>query len=193
MIYALAKPIRQLLAVAILALLTVGFGLLVAMPVWSHVTSLQDRLEQARMMAGRLSGIANDDSNRRILEQQMTAARTSDIYIEGDSESIRLAALQSSLSGIVAAQGVKLRSARNLPARERHDLRLVGIQVQLLVPIDRLQKILLEIEQYKPVLIVEQLQMMPVNLNRLPDDDQLGLVDVRMDVLAIEAKQKDKT
>ncbi len=193
MMYQLPKPVRQLLAVALLLLLVGGCGILVAGPIWSHIVDLQDRIDQARMMVGRLSELANDDSARRALEEQTKAALSSGIFIEGESEAIRLATLQSNLSALAAAQGVKFRSARNLPTRERNDLRLIGVQVQLVVPIDRLQKLMLEIEQSRPMLIVEQIQITPLTLSRLPDDPQVGLLDARIDILAIETKHKDKT
>ena len=190
MMYTLSKPIRQLLAVALLAVSLGVIGLFVAAPVWSHVAGLKDRIEQERMMAGRLAHAANDDGARRVLEQQTKAAKAAGLFIEGDSESIRLAAMQSSLSAIATANGIKLRSARNLPSREKSDLRLVGVQLQLVAPIDKLQKVLLDIEQAKPSLFVDSLQVTPVALSRVSDDEQPGLLDARFDVFAVETRQK---
>lgn len=190
MIYSLPKVLRRVLAVGLLLGLMGALGAFAVGPVWSHIADLQDRIEQARMMAGRLAAAANDDGARKMAEQQTMAAKKAGVFIEGESESIRLSALQSQLSGMVAAQGVKLRSARNLPGREKNDLRLIGVQLQMVVTIDRLQKLMLEIEQHKPTFIIESLQVTPLNVPRLPDDEQVGQLDARLDVFAIEAKQK---
>lgn len=190
MIYGLSKGLRRLLAVGLLGMVGGGVVLLVVAPLWAHIAGLKDRIDQERMMTSRLAAAVSDDSARQTLEQQTKAAKAAGLFIEGESESIRLAALQSSLSGIAAANGIKLRSARNLPGREKGDLHLVGVQLQLAAPIEKLQKILLDIEQSKPSLFVDSLQVTPVALSRVADDEQPGLLDARFDVFAVEARQK---
>lgn len=190
MIYGLSKALRRLVAVGLLGLAAGCVGLLVIAPLWAHITDLKDRIDQERMMMSRLSAAVSDDSSRQMLEQQTKAAKAAGLFIEGESESIRLATLQSNLSSIAAANGVKLRSSRNLPGRERGDLRLVGVQLQLAAPIEKLQKMLFDIEQSRPCLFVDSLQVTPVTLSRVVDDDQPGLLDARFDVFAVEARQK---
>ena len=189
MMYSLNRSLRQLIAVMLLVAGVGILGLFIVTPIWSHVANLQDRIDQTRMMVGRLTDAANDDGTRQTLEQQTSAARNSGVFIAGDSEPIRLAALQSSLSVIAASHGVKLRSARNLPPRERFDLKLIGVQVQFVTTIDRLQKILLTVEQHKPTLLIEQLQITPMAISRQPDED-VGLLETRLEIFAIESKQK---
>jgi hypothetical protein len=190
MIYRLSKPLRQLIAIALLAVPVAAVGLLAVVPLWAHVASLKERIEQERTVDGRLSQIASDETAKRALEAQTKAARSAGLFIEGESESIRLSALQSNLAGIAAANGIKLRSARNLPSRDKNDLRLVGVQLQLVAPIAKLQKILLEIEQAKPALFVDSMQITPLTLSRVTDGEEPGLLDARFDVFAVETRQK---
>ena len=190
MIYNLSKPMRRLLAVGLLAMVLGALGLLVVAPLWAHVADLKDRIQQERMMASRLAVLANDNVAKQTLEQQMKAAKAAGLFIEGESESIRLAALQSNLSSIAAANGIKLRSSRNLPGREKNELHMVGVQLQLVAPIEKLQKILFDIEQSKPTLFVDTLQVTPLVLSRVADDDQPGLLDARFEVFAVETRQK---
>ena len=190
MIYGLSKLVRQLLAVALLAAVVSAVGLLAVAPLWTYVTDLKGRIDQQRMMVARLTSLAEDDGARQALEQQTKVAKAAGHFIEGESEPIRLAALQSTLSAIASANGIKLRSARNLPSRDKYDLRLVGVQLQLVAPIEKLQKILLDIEQSKPSMFVDSLQVTPLGLSRVVDDDNPGLLDVRFDVMAVELRQK---
>ena len=189
MIHTLSKPVRRLLAVALLVI-PVGAGFAALNPVLSHVADLRDRIGQERQMLAKLTALTSDGSAKRTLEEQTKAAKASGIFIEGESESIRLSTLQSNLSAIAAANGVKLRSARNLASRDKNDLRLIGVQLQLVAPLDRLQKILLDLEQAKPALFVDALQITPLAGSRLPDDDRAGLLDTRFDVFAVEPRQK---
>lgn len=189
MIYSLPRIVRRLLAVALLVLPLGAFGYLVAAPVFRHVEDLKEQIEQERQLAGRLNALAGDESAKRALEQQTKQAKASGLFIEGESESIRLSALQSNLSAIAGTNGVKLRSARNLPSRDKNDLRLVGVQLQLTAPIDKLQKILLEIGQNKPSLFVESLQITQASAARSADDEP-GMLEARLDVYAVESRQK---
>ncbi|MEQ1697440.1 MAG: type II secretion system protein GspM [Hyphomicrobiaceae bacterium] len=190
MIYGLSKGLRQLVAVGLVGLVAGCVGVLVAAPLWAHIADLQDRIDQERMMVSRLTVAVADDSVRQTLERQTKAAKAAGLFIDGESSSIRLAALQSKLAGIAAANGIKLRSARNLPGREKDDLQLVGVQLQLVAGIGKLQKILLDIEQSKPSLFVDTLQVTPVAHSRVAEDEQPGLLDVRLDVFAVVARQQ---
>ena len=189
MIYNLSTTLRRFLALLLLAAAVGAVAILGFGPLWSRVSDLKERIDQERLMAARLTQLAQNDGAKRALEQQTKAAKAANLFIEGESESIRLASLQSGLSAIAAANGTKLRSARNLPGRDRNDLRLIGVQLQLVAPIDKLQKILFEIEQHKPSFFVDALQITPQTLLRLPDDEQPGLLDARIDVLAVESRQ----
>ena len=190
MIHTLSKPVRRLLAVALLVVPVGAVGFAAVYPILSHVADLQDRIGQERLMLGKLTSLTSDDSAKRILEEQTKTARASGIFIEGESESIRLSTLQSNLSAIAAANGVKLRSARNLASRDKNDLRLIGVQLQLAAPLDKLQKLLLDLEQAKPALFVDALQITPLAVSRSADDEQVGLLDARFDVFAVETRQK---
>ena len=189
MIYSLPKFARRLLAVGLLVAPLGALGYFVANPIVGHIGELKEQIEQERLLAGRLTALTGDDSAKRALEQQTKQAKASGLFIEGESESIRFAALQSNISAIAGANGVKLRSARNLPARDKNELRLVGVQLQLTAPIDKLQKILLDIEQHKPALFVEFLQITPAFAARSVDDE-VGMLEARFDVYAVESRQK---
>lgn len=189
MMHAMSKPVRQLLAVALLALPLAALAVLVINPLWTHVAGLKDQIDQERMIVGRLSQLTGDETAKRTMEAQTKAARSSGLFIEGESESIRLSTLQSNVSAIAAANGIKLRSARNLPSRDKYELRLVGVQLQLVAPVAKLQKLLLDIEQAKPALFVDSMQITPMSLSRI-DAEEPGLLDARFDVYAVETRQK---
>jgi hypothetical protein len=92
------------------------------------------------------------------------------------------------LSEIVSANGIKLRSARNLPSKERNDLHLLGIQLQFSAPIEKLQVILLALEEQTPVMLVENLQVTPLAIS---NDEERGNLDTRLDVFGIGSTRKN--
>lgn len=187
MIYHLSKPIRRLLAVALLVLAVAIFWGLVVSPLRARLADLDDRIEQERGILGRLSAIASDQAGARELDRRTKAALASGLFLDGESEAIKLASLQSRLSEIIAANGTKLRSARNLPPRERNDVRLLGVQLQLSAPIEQLQKILLTIEEQKPLMLIDSLQITPLAFS---NEEERGMLDARMDVFGVESRRK---
>jgi general secretion pathway protein M len=188
--YTLAKPVRQLLALALLGLSIAAVYFFTVVPVRTKVADLADRIEQERLTLGRLSAIGNDETAARELDNATTTARAKGLFLEGESESIRMANLQSLLADIVAANGIKPRSIRNLPARERNDVRMLGVQLQLVATIDGLRKILIAIEEQRRVLIVEALQVSPLTGTWVGNDELRGTLDIRFDVFGVESRQK---
>jgi hypothetical protein len=191
MMYHLAKPIRRAFAVVLLGALVGSAWKFAAEPLIAHVGDLKDRIEQERMVAGRLLGVSTDDAVRRDLELQAKTIKADRLFLDGESEAIRMADLQSHLATIAAANGIRLRSSRSLPSRERYDLRLVGLQLQLAAPLERLQKFLLDVEQYNPWLYVASLQITPLTVARVVDDE-VGVLEARLDVLAVVPRQKER-
>ncbi len=190
MIEQLPLALRRCLAAGLLVLALAGLAAVTIWPLMSRLADVQERIEQERLVLGRLLAATGDTGNVLQLEQQAKAARASGLFIEGESESIRLASLQSQLLDIIGSHKVKPRTTRNLPTRERNNLRLVGVQIQLAAPIDRLQRILLDIEGHKPVLLIESLHITSAGQANVPGDEERGMLDARLDIVGIEARQK---
>lgn len=188
--YTLAKPLRQLLAVVLVIAALGTIALFTVVPVVARITELQERIEQERQMLGRLALAASDDGGAIDARQKAVAGRLSGIFIPGESESIRVSYIQSQLIDILTTQRLKPRSTRNLPARERAGLRLVGVQMQVTVPIEDLQVLLRDIEAHKPPLLIQSLHVTPSNNPGVNGDDLRGMLDARIDVFGIEPQKK---
>ena len=163
-------------------------GLLTVVPFLSQLEVARARLNQERAFLGQLLDATRDTTLAELLPPADRTPKTTGLFIAGESEAIRLASLQAQVMDIIAAQAVKPRSSRNLQTRERHTLKLVGVQVQLSATIEQLQKILLEIESHRPILLVDALHLTPSS--SLGIDDDRGLLEARLDVVAIEPRQK---
>ena len=188
--YSLAKPFRQAFAVALLGLAIAAVYVAAVVPVRNKVADLEYRIEQERLTLGRLSAIGRDQMTARELDVATTTARAKGLFLEGESESIRKANLQSLLADIVGANGIKPRSIRNLPARERNDVRMLGVQLQLVATIDTLRKILIAIEEQRRVLIIDGLQISPLTGTWVGNDELRGTLDIRFDIFGVEGRQK---
>jgi Type II secretion system (T2SS), protein M subtype b len=190
MIHRLPLRLRQLLAVTLLLLTLAATAALTVVPFMSQLADSQYKLERERMVLGGLQAKTSDTSLAKQLELDARAPKATGLFIDGESEPIRLASLQSRLMDIINAQSVKPRTTRNLPTRERNTMKLVGVQLQLTATIDQLQKILLEIEAHRPVLLVDALHLTPSS--SVGSEDDRGILEARIDVVAIEARPETR-
>lgn len=186
----IGKPVRRFAAVSLLLAGIAAAALFVVLPFFERMGDLDGAIVTEREMLGRLTAIANNEDLTAKAGARAEELKQAGIFIEGESESIRLAALQSQLANIIAENGIKARSTRGLPQQERHNLKLVGAQLQIVAPIATLQKILLDIEAHRPVLLVDLLQVTPASMTGVSTDDpSAGMLDARFDVYAIEGQK----
>jgi hypothetical protein len=186
----LPKPIRQLLAVALLVgtvLAVLGLGV---MPVATHVGDLQTQIEQERLVLAHLLAAERNGPDIREAAKLAQTASAARLTVDGESDAIRAANLQSLVGGIAAKSGLQMRSLRNLPARDRNELRMLGVQVQFLATVEQLRRALVEIEAQQPYLFVDTLQITPLPGAIAAGGDNGGTLDVRIDVLGAVARPK---
>lgn len=185
MIHRLSKTSRQLFAVSLAIAAIALVATLVVGPVWSRVATLQEQIAQERLLLGRLKTVKGDNADLEAQKTKALTLRGTAEVISGNSESIRQAALQSQLADILSANTLKPRSSHALPAREHQSLHLIGAQLQIVAPIEKLQKVLVAIEDHKPALFIDTLQIVPSSASGLPNEDAAGLLDARLDIFAI--------
>ena len=190
MIETLPRPVRQALAVGLLLLVIAAVWMVTVAPLSAKLGELQDRIEQERTMLGRLATASAEETAPADSRQKAVAARMNSLLIQGESESIRVSAVQSRVMEVLAIHRVKPRSTRNLTARERGGFRLVGVQLHLTAPIEQLQAVLHQIEQHKPLLFVEALHISPIVIGGGAGEEERGMLEARFDVFGVEAKQK---
>ena len=190
MSHAITRFLKRLAALLLLAAVIGGIGLFVVLPVVSHVQALNSEIEQERATLGRLASMPDDANEAQAIDRMTARAKESRQFLEGESDPIRLANLQSLIGVIAAGQGVKLRSSRNLPPRERNEVRFVGVQLQLAANIEQLQKILVAIEAQRPYLFIDSLHITPMPGAVAAGGEEAGQLDARLEILGATLPQK---
>lgn len=176
--------LRRILALGLLVLPVALVAVLVVSPAMSRLSDLETRIDQERRLAGRLAALADEPVDK---SETAVAAGARGFFIEGASEAIRSAALQSQLLEIAARHGLKPRSSRTLPVREKNNVQLLGVHIQVFATVEKLQALILDIERHKPILMISSMQVSPSATRQLPGNDA-GIVDAGLDVLAMEAR-----
>jgi general secretion pathway protein M len=186
----LSRPVRQLAAIGLLLAALAAVVSVTILPVAARIGELREQIEGERIALGRFAALAVLQDKVAEMQRAGRAASESGAYLKGESDSLRAASLQTFLSELAGANGVRLSSTRALPPRDTDDLRLVGTRVQFTADIEQLREMLYAIESTQPFLFVEALQTRPVSAQAQRDPEYGGLLDVRLDVFGAVPRKK---
>jgi general secretion pathway protein M len=134
--------------------------LLVAAPTLDLYHQRDARLEDERMLAPRLSTAAAElPTLRTRVTQLRTAASASQITLDGASDAIASANLQSRIDGLAASAGATIGSTEALPAENQGGYRRIGLRIAVNGAYDAVVKLLAAIEKGTPPLVLSNLQI----------------------------------
>jgi len=186
----LSKPIRRALALSLLAAVLSVVATTTVLPFLTATDALTEQIRQTRELVLRLgaASVAPEVDTTDWTKLLSEAGKRN--FIPGESQTIRIANVQSAAVQILAADNLKPRSVRNLPARVRAGLTLVGVQVQIGASLAQLQSMLGRIDSHQPRLLVEDLQITRTAQFVVPGEGAPQLLDVRLDVFGIEAQSQ---
>lgn len=172
--------LHRALAWSLLTLVLAAAWVAIVSPLRAYVSAAGETLRQDRELLDRVRILARQTEQARDLESQASAVESSVVFLPGATDAIKAANLQSLISELAERSGARLRSARALQAKELETARLIGVQVQLTCDTERLQRLLLALEESVPLLIVEQVQVANSPVRGSPG--RAGVLEVRLDV-----------
>jgi general secretion pathway protein M len=148
-----------LLALAILCLVLSGVYFLVVAPVLDLYGQREATLADRRMLAPRLSAAAAElPALRARLTELQASATTRNIALDGASDAIAGANLQSRIEELASSAGVAIGSTEGLAAENRGGYRRIGLRLAITGDYDAIVKLLGAIETAAPPLILSNLQ-----------------------------------
>lgn len=177
MIDNLSRPVRRLLALAILVAIPLLAWLLVVAPLVGMVSARQqaiadgsDRLQRLEAIAARIPALQEMD---RLLNDRLTGE--GDIWVER-SDTVVSAKMESLVRSLVEQNGGTLASSSPLPSRTEQGFVLVQVRFKMSGPLDMVLKTLEGIEQAKPALMVTGFQIeVPANAGPATQPPQFNL------------------
>jgi len=179
----------QLLALGLLLLALAGVYLLVVSPLQSLYAERAAVLENRRMLLPRMQAAADElPILRARAEQLRVAAGTRKITLEGASDPIAAATLQSRIEELAASVGATIGSTESLPAEARSGYRRIGLRYVLSGSYETLVKFLAKLEAANPPLVIDNLHIHGV-LRRPGTPASTGL-DAGLDVYAYREGEK---
>ena len=179
----------QVLALSLLLVALAGVYLLVVSPLLGLYVERGAVLENRRMLLPRLQAAVDElPILRARVEQLRVAAGTRKITLEGASDPIAAATLQSRIEELAASVGATIGSTESLPAEGRSGYRRIGLRYVLSGSYETLIKFLAKLEAATPPLVIDNLHIHGV-LRRPGTPASAGL-DAGLDVYAYRDGEK---
>lgn len=166
-----------------------GVYLLVVSPLLGLYAERAAVLEDRRMLVPRLRAAADElPALRARVEQLRAAAGTRKITLEGASDPIAAATLQSRIEELAVSAGATIGSTESLPAEARSGYRRIGLRYVLSGSYETLVKFLAKLESATPPLIIDNLHIHGVL--RRPGTPAAAGLDAGLDVYAYRDGEK---
>lgn len=148
------------LALALLLALLGAFYLVVAVPVTELYGEREAALSRQRMLEPRLRAAAAEvPALRTRLAELQASASTRKVTLEGSTDAIASANLQSLIDELAASAGVTVASTEGLAPDNRGAYRRIGLRIALNGEYENLLGLLAAIEKANPPLIIDNLQI----------------------------------
>ena len=171
----------RLLALLLLLVTLGGVYLLVAVPILDFYAARAAVIENRRMLVPRLKAAADElpGLRARVADLRATAG-THKVTLEGSSDAIASANLQSRIAELATSVGVTIGSTESLPVEVRGGYRRIGLRYTLSGPYETLVKFLARLEAATPPLVIENLHIHGVL--RRPGTPAASALDAGLDV-----------
>jgi len=177
------------LALSLMLVALAGVYLLAVAPVIELYAGRAAVLENRRMLLPRLQAAADElpDLQARA-EQLRTTAGSRKFSLEGASDAIAAAALQSRIEELAASVGATIGSTESLPAEARSGYRRIGLRYVLSGQYETLVKFLAKLEAATPPLVIDNLHIHGVL--RRPGTPAASGLDAGLDVYGYRDGEK---
>lgn len=161
MIASLPRPLSKLAALLLLALALAAAALFIAAPLAQTLLGLDAAVKDKRATLGRLADTRRAEAEAQSLALSLSRSQAESLYLPGDSDAMRFANLQTALTAIAEAQGVRLRSTRAIKPAEAGGPALVAAAASFEASMAQLQEMLLAIDRHEPMLIAADIRIVP--------------------------------
>lgn len=183
MIDSLTERQRQLLALAILALVIAMMVTLTVVPLWAtnrHHHNTIDGLDSRLVILQRAA--AAGDGLRSQHEQLKRSLASNRHYLKSTSEALAAADLQGIIKRLAGTKDMEVLSTQILPAGEASDFTRVALKVRMRGKLDNLLKVFYALETGQPYLFLDNVSIRSKGQRRRTvNADQL--LDVDFDLI----------
>jgi len=167
MIDALSDKQRQLLAVAILALILFMVTTLTILPLWAvnrHYTNTIDELDTRLQILQR--AVSASDGLRTQHDQLKRSLASNRHYLQGNSDALAAANLQSTVKRVALSRRMEVLSTQILPSKEEAGFTRVALKVRMRGTLDNTVQLMHSLETSQPYLFLDNVTIRSISRRR---------------------------
>jgi len=182
-------PRGRLLAVTLLLVALGGLYILAVAPLLDLYAEREAVRDSRAMLLPRLKAAAEELPELRARAAELhTTVNARKVTLDGASDAIASANLQSRIEELAASVGATIGSAESLPAEARAGYRRVGLRYVLSGPYESLVKLIAKLEAATPPLVIDNLHIHGVL--RRPGTPAASGLDAGLDVYGFRSNEK---
>jgi Type II secretion system (T2SS), protein M subtype b len=161
------------------------------MPIHDFFAERSSQISDQRALLGRLQAIATLNQAVEAASRQIADEAKRGELAVGANEGVVTADLQTQLKVKTEQSGARLRSAQALPTKTVEGTRLVGIRLDILGPLQAIQRTIYAIESGKPYHLVAEAALKPspgVGVQGIPSEP---VIEARLDIFVAVQLESD--
>ncbi len=193
MLNRLSPITRRILALLVLLGMLVAVGSVTLLPVLKRSAEYDESIDSLEFRLQRYLRLAAQENPLKSKLTQLRSQRsTGEGLLDGESEAIAAANLQSQFKQWVQDAGGRLESTQILPGEASGVLDQIGIRAQFSGDIEALQQVLHSIEYGKTILVVDKIEVRAKRSrrrSRRPNQTNQGLLRVSLEISGYRARQ----
>ncbi len=147
----------------------------------------QTEIDRLQPRVARIAGLIESEEQLRASARQLDSQVLNLVYPPTDDSATVSAALQKDIRQIMTDAGLSVSNSRILPVLQEENFDRIGLSLTVSGELDALDSALLAMAAYKPLLLVDAMDIKPKRMSRSRDKNGQQIVTVSFQLLTLRA------
>lgn len=147
----------------------------------------QAEIDRLQPRVARMAGLIESEEKLRVSAGQLGSQVLNLVYPPTDDSATVSAALQKDVRQIMTDAGLSVTNSRILPVLQEESFDRIGLSLTVSGGLDALDSALLAMVAYKPLLLIDMMDIKPKRMSRSRDKDGQQIVIVSFQLLTLRA------
>lgn len=154
---------------------------------WSWRAQYADSIDNVEPRLARMEGVLVVQDELKELAREARQQRARLVYPASTDRGAVAASLQSDLRQLMSGAGLSVADSQVLPVREEERFDYIGIRLTVSGEVAALDQALAQLAQFKPLVMVESLDVWPTRQRRRKDEPETQDATATLRVLSLRA------
>lgn len=156
---------------------------------WQLRQEAQSGIDRIEPRLARLQGLIDSEEQLREAAQAVSSQVSDLVYPASTDQATVSAELQSNVRDVLGKAGLSVTNSQVLAVREQGNFDQLGVKLAVSGELPALDDALAQLAVYRPLVLVESLEVYPARARRGADEAEQQLVTASVQVLSLRAVQ----